>query len=230
MTEIPGDQARRPLDIFDSTADGFAPHTLEQTVQAARDVVHALERLDAALKGCATPLQLGTQRAQARAARIKAEERVAELSEAREIIERNLPISDTFPPEIFEGWAHEDPEPWNRDDGPSTLTPAAIVQLRGHAADLPLGRLTSYRREIERRNPVPALISRHRDRETRAASQAAWRATFTDAEYEAMWAKGRGERQRSYREFKLAAGSAGPDLVKGVPVRVDGDADLAGDE
>ncbi|HEX9228184.1 MAG TPA: hypothetical protein VF885_16520 [Arthrobacter sp.] len=211
MTEMARDPARRPLDTFDSTADGFPPHTLEQTLQAARDVVEALERFDAALKGCSTPLELVRLAGQGRSARAKAEVWVEELSEARDIIELDLPISDT----------------WNREGGPLTLPPASIVRRHGEAASLPLGRLTSYRREIEKRDlPVPPFISRHRDRERHRA----WRATLTDDEYKAVKSEGRGALARSYREFGLHAGSAGPDLVEGVAIRVDREANLAGNE
>lgn len=226
MTEIPGGPARRPLDVFDSTADGFAPHTLEQTEQAARDVVQALERFDLALKGCATPLQLGSLRGQGRAARIRAGVWVEELKTARDIIELDLPISDTFPRDDLAFLDLEEPEPWNREGGLETLTPAAVIQLRGHTADLPIDRLTSYRREIEKRNPVPAIIRNRRGREMHRA----WRASFTDEAYAALWAEGRPARLRSYREFMVAAGSAGPDLVEGVAVRVNREANLAGNE
>lgn len=187
MTEKPEGAGRRPLDTFDPTADGFTPHTLEQTVQAACDAVEALARFNEALMGCVTPLQLGSLAAQGRLARRKAEAWVEVLAEARDIIELDLPISDTIDNSDIEGWDPADDKPWTGPGKPETLTPAWIVELRGAAADLPIDRLTSYRREIEKHGPVPELIRRHRNRELRNT----WWVSMTAEERATLRSEGR---------------------------------------
>lgn len=189
---------RCALDVFDPTPDGFTPHTLEQTVEAAREAVASLERLDAALHGCMTPLDLNRLSRESRHAREQAAAWVELLEQARDIIERDLPLSDSI------AWVQE-PEPERGPDvlwtGPSGghLPPDWIVALRAKAADLPLDHLTTYRREVEKAEAsgkLPALIRRHRSREF----EKAWRASMTDEEFALLRGSDRGAGLRRHKK------------------------------
>lgn len=162
---------RRALDIFDPSVDGHTPHTLEQALRAAQDVLESLARFEVALHGCMTPLDLHGELQQARKAAESAAGWVESLGRTRDIVEGDLPLGDTIecPGELFDFDL-----PWT---GPGNanlvLSPTEIIKLNIQASGLPLERLTTYRRETEGAGKVPSIIRTKRRLAKRNASIAA---------------------------------------------------------
>lgn len=164
-----------PLDVFDTTDEGFEPHTLEETVQAAHAVLESLRRFQMALGGCMTPLALDVELKQARKAAERAAVWVEELGKAREIVEGDLPLGDSIGGET-DDFCYD--LPWED----LVLSPADLIELNTRANGLPLRRLTNYRREIELSPRVPSVIIAHRRRTEKEAEKATRSAAKKEAQ------------------------------------------------
>lgn len=157
---------RRSLDVFDPSPDGVEPYTLAEVADAAGGVYESLLEFQAALLGCTTPLTLHPQNSQAERMVKQAVEWFETLDAVREIVERDLPLADSFP--VVDGTVPEDRE-WTTGGHPLRLS--EIIRLNAMAAERPLGQLTTYRREVESRDLVPGLIARRRFDAERAAAE-----------------------------------------------------------
>ncbi|HEX9089105.1 MAG TPA: hypothetical protein VF867_16565 [Arthrobacter sp.] len=160
------EQGLRPLDSFDPTPDGVSPYTLGETVDAAVEVLQSLHRFQLALAGCMTPLALEAELKQTRKVAVKASGWAETLARARDIIEGDLPLADTVRVQLPE---FDCDLPWDE----MVLSPADIVAANTGAAGLPLERLTTYRREIERVPRMPSVIASRRERAAKQARKAA---------------------------------------------------------
>lgn len=162
--------ANRSLDVFDPQPDGVAPYTLVEVVDAAGAVYESLVEFQKALLGCGTPLNLGRQDGQAEQMKAQAIQWFETLSAVREIVERDLPLADSYPD--GDGTVAEEREWTGLSHSGRSLSPAEILRFNALAPEWPFERLTTYRREIQRDAKVPSLISSLRREAEQAAEEA----------------------------------------------------------
>lgn len=192
---------RQPMDIFDPSGDGITGYTLAQTVKAASDVVKAFDRLEKALVGCKTPLDLATIAEEMAAAKESVQQRAAELKRASDIIELDLPVIL-----VPMGW---DDQTYSAEEN-STLRPEQIIQIRELVKKWPDHALRTYRTlcgpqaipqmvrliRVKRRNEAEEAAAAKRSREELDAKIAAANAKRAAAR----------EAKRAARQSHTAAG------------------------
>lgn len=160
---------RRPLDVFDPTGDGHAPHTLAEVIQRGQDVLDSIDMFHAALYGCMTPLALsGEEREMIRARKRIQEEVLDPLRKAQDILELDLPLATASALGAVFG------DTWAPPEGSwGTLSPEEILEVRLRSRQVGPEERTTYRVELDKQPKIPGLIRRQRRREERAAREAA---------------------------------------------------------
>ncbi|KIS27841.1 hypothetical protein TV39_08935 [Arthrobacter sp. SPG23] len=149
----PAEAEPRPLDIYDTTNDGFAPAPLREAAEALQAAVDALGKAQDALIGCATPLNLTKIVDDIKAFTPMLDTHQEHMSKAVEYIERDFPLPRNF----------EDGEmPWFERHQSPVLTPKQVVFLAETAHEVMPSELVTYRAVINAADevPVPTVIAR----------------------------------------------------------------------
>lgn len=152
-----GRDARRPVDIFDPTDDGFTPHKMSAVVDAAAAVSEALTAYEAALKGCMTPLNLAKVLKDVTEAREALAPDVRRIARARDIIEGDVPLARQFNVNETSWW-----EPGEGIDRGLALTPRQLTALARQADKVGESETVTYREAITQSAPVPFLVAQAR--------------------------------------------------------------------
>lgn len=186
--EKPAPREPRPLDVFDPTADGYAPHSLADAIAAGQEVLDSIERFQTALYGCTTPLNFRSEDRELKKLRERAAELLEPLRKTRNILEMDLPLATASAMEAEFG------DTWAPPEGHwGTLSTKDILELRIRARQVGPEELTTYRLELGKQPKVPALI--------RLLRAQAKRADVTDEEREA--------RRERLAQFKAAGMNRG---------------------
>lgn len=151
--------ARRRMDTFDPTKDGYKGYTLGAAVRAAERALKSLDTLEEALFGCMTPLRLRETAVQIRGMREDLAEELDVLRQAQTIIEADLPILHLVS-------ENPDANPEGR-----THDPRRLIEINEDALTRENCLLTTYR-EWSGPDSVPQLIRNVRAGRERAAQVA----------------------------------------------------------
>ncbi|WP_455836939.1 hypothetical protein [Pseudarthrobacter siccitolerans] len=174
-----------PLDIFDPSEDGFAPHTLGEVVEAGREAIDALARLERALKGCMAPLNLTKVIAEVQQLGPALPGIVEELSKARHVIEYDRPVARSL---SFHDKPWSDPE-YNL----GCLSPKQLLLARSRVREVMPSEMTTYRDAVKNSGEaVPTFIYRHRragEKTSRAKEQRETKETLLQELLEDMLAR-----------------------------------------
>lgn len=145
----PAESARRPLDTYDPSAEGLEPYPLAETLDSLRGLLASFTAVEAALRGCMTPLNLKKTALVLNQTKAELTHAADELAVVAEIIETDQPIA-----KAFRYWEARWTDLQNR-----ILSPTQLVLLRDLASQAPPEERTTYRREHEGRAEVPTLAS-----------------------------------------------------------------------
>lgn len=183
--EKPAPPERRPLDVFDPSGDGHEPHSLAEVIQRGQEVLDSIDRFQAGLYGCMTPLDFAAEHREMQKLRERASQMLEPVRTAQYIIEMDLPLATaTGEEELFD-------DPWAPPKGSErTLRPDDILAVRLRARQVGPNEQTTYRAEVEKLTKIPWLIQRDR----RRAAASARRAAMTEEQKEAR----REMRRRSF--------------------------------
>lgn len=147
--------APRPLDIYDTTDDGFTSVPLREAAEALQAAVDALGKAQDAIIGCSTPLNLTKIMDDLSAFAPMIATHQEQLTESVEVIEQDAPLPRNF----------EDGElPWFERNKSPLLTPKQLVFLASTAHEVLPSELVTYRGIISaaEETPVPTVIARAR--------------------------------------------------------------------
>lgn len=159
---------------------------------AGQAVLDSLDRLQAALYGCRTPLNFYSENLALKKLRAQAAEVLEPIRNARDIIEMDPPQAtiETHLLPFRESWAPPEGA-WG------TLSPGAVLDVRLRARLVGPDELTTYRQELEKQPKIPGLIRLQRRRAEHDAIPA--------EEKEAKRSRRRAARQANIERNRAAA-------------------------